>query len=486
MTDDPSLAPLAQSDAAPAGRQRRPTAAPWSGRESERASRAATLEAVAALRLAMRGRFVSLAVVGVLLFTVAPLPDVLWFHGLLVVFGFLGWLQYRLHRDAGTWTGGHTFVDNSLIAADFALLTFTILYPNPLSVAAAQAPIQLFLNGSNVIYFFIILGSLVLSATPRRVMVGGALAAAAWSTGFLIIALRPDSVTILNTDVPARIGVYDDAARAILTDPRWVDIMMLPQQVVVIVLVAWILSIAVGRSRRLLVRQAEAARQRANLARYFPPTVADRLARREGGLGAVSVQPVAVLFADVVGFTALSEREPPERVVDMLRELHRRLADAVFAHDGTLDKFLGDGVMATFGTPDARDDDAARALACGRAMLDAVADWNRQRAGRGEAPVRLSVGLHCGPAVLGDIGSERRLELAVVGDVVNVAARLEATTRGHDTALLASDALVSTAVDCAGERARRDLEPVGPLALDGRADGVAAWKLVAGEERAAA
>ncbi|MEQ9350467.1 MAG: adenylate/guanylate cyclase domain-containing protein, partial [Alphaproteobacteria bacterium] len=387
MTDDPSRASL--TDAVPAAGRGLPPAAPWSGREGLRAGHAVTLDSVAALRLAMRGRFISLAVVAVLLFTVAPAPDVFWFHGLLLVFGLLGWLQYRLHR-----LGGHRLLDTGLMAADFTLLTFTLLFPNPLSASAVGAPIQLWLNGSNVIYFFIILGSLVFSATPRRVMIGGVLAAAAWSAGFLMIALRPDSVTILNTDVPMRIGVYDDAARAIITDPHWVDIMMLPQQVVVIVLVAWILSIAVGRSRRLLVRQAEAARQRANLARYFPPTVADRLARRDDGLGAVSVQPVAVLFADVVGFTALSERQPPEQVVAMLRELHRRLADAIFAHDGTLDKFLGDGVMATFGTPETRDGDAARALDCGRAMLREVDDWNRQRTAEGVDAVRLSVGLH--------------------------------------------------------------------------------------------
>ena len=163
----------------------------------------------------------------------------------------------------------------------------------------------------------------------------------------------------------------------------------------------------------------------------------------------------------------------------MLRELHRRLADAIFAHDGTLDKFLGDGVMATFGTPETGGDDAARALACGRAMLQAVADWNRQRTAASAKPVRLSVGLHYGPAVLGDIGSERRLELAVVGDVVNVAARLEAMTRRHDTALLASDDLVKAAVRSDGEQVRRDLEEVPPLALDGRADRVTAWRLVA-------
>jgi adenylate cyclase len=115
----------------------------------------------------------------------------------------------------------------------------------------------------------------------------------------------------------------------------------------------------VHRARRLVAAQAESERARGNLARYFSPNVVDQLARVEEPLGPVRVQPAAVLFADIVGFTAASERQSPEQTIALLREVHHRMADAVFDHGGTLDKYIGDAVMATFGTPHPATDDAA-------------------------------------------------------------------------------------------------------------------------------
>ena len=101
----------------------------------------------------------------------------------------------------------------------------------------------------------------------------------------------------------------------------------------------------------------------------------------------------------------------------------------MFRHNGTLDKFMGDGLMATFGTPVAGPEDAANALTCACAMADAVREWNEERALGGEPEVRSSFGLHFGPAVLGDVGDENRMEFAVIGNTVNVASRVEALTR---------------------------------------------------------
>src|SRR5690606_37992761 len=130
-------------------------------------------------------------------------------------------------------------------------------------------------------------------------------------------------------------------------------------------------------------------------------------------------------------------------VIAFLRGLHARLEAAVFEHEGTLDKFLGDGVMATFGTPEPGPRDAVNALAAGRAMLATIADWNVERQAAGEPPVRLSIGIHYGEAVLGNIGTDRRLEFAVLGDVVNVASRLETLTRKLGCRLAASAELIA-------------------------------------------
>src|SRR3546814_15616803 len=106
----------------------------------------------------------------------------------------------------------------------------------------------------------------------------------------------------------------------------------------------------------------------------------------------------------------MTESASPPTVIALLRGLHARLETAVFEHEGTLDKFLGDGVMATFGTPEPGPRDAANALAAGRAMLRTVEEWNRERIAAGEPPIQLSIGIHYGEVVLGHIGSERRLE----------------------------------------------------------------------------
>ena len=95
----------------------------------------------------------------------------------------------------------------------------------------------------------------------------------------------------------------------------------------------------------------------------------------------------------------------------MLREFHGRIAQTVFEFDGTLDKFLGDGVMVTFGTPDTRADDAVRALDCARAIIHTISDWNAVRTARGEPTIKVGVGLHFGSVVLGDVGDENRLEI---------------------------------------------------------------------------
>jgi adenylate cyclase len=252
--------------------------------------------------------------------------------------------------------------------------------------------------------------------------------------------------------------------------------------VVVLLLVATILAAGVWRSRRLVLRQAVAARERANLARYFAPTMVDRLAHADQPLGAVRAQPVAVLFADIAGFTRLAEQAAPEQVIALLRGLHARLEAAVFEHRGTLDKYLGDGIMATFGTPEAAPDDAANALAAARAMLASIDAWNRERAARGEPPLRLSIGLHYGQVVLGDVGSARRLEFAVIGDAVNVASRLEELTRALDARLVVSDALVEQVQAGGGQRpgALAGLERAAPRALRGRSAPVALWMLRAG------
>ena len=130
-----------------------------------------------------------------------------------------------------------------------------------------------------------------------------------------------------------------------------------------------------------------AERARNNLSRYFSPNIVELLAAQDEPLGTVRRETVAVLFADIVGFTRMAEAMPPEAVVAMLREFHARMTAQIFACGGTVDKYIGDAIFAVFGVPTASANDAANALACAEKMLDALESWNvdRERAAEGRS-----------------------------------------------------------------------------------------------------
>ena len=134
---------------------------------------------------------------------------------------------------------------------------------------------------------------------------------------------------------------------------------------------------------------------------------------------------VTVLFCDVRGFTSLSERLAPEEVVTLLNAFYTLMIDTTFKHDGTLDKFLGDGVMAIFGAPIFHPDHCLRALRTALAMQAGIRELSARRVAEGKAPLRVGIGVNAGSAVAGSVGTEARMEYTVIGDSVNVAARLE-------------------------------------------------------------
>jgi adenylate cyclase len=296
-------------------------------------------------------------------------------------------------------------------------------------------------------------------------------AAIAWSAGMLWVLAQPGSFTVLGRDLLESGSVSD--LTAVLLDPDYISLEIWMQQVIIALVVACILAVAVWRSRRLALRQAVLARERANLARYFSQARAEQLARSAEPIGAVRQQPVAVLFADIVGFTRLCEGLPPAEVIALLRAFHRRMADAVFAHDGTLEKYIGDALMATFGTPRTSETDARDAIACSQTMLATIATWNEERRARGELPIRIGIGIHYGEVVLGDIGDARCMEFAVLGDTVNVAKHLETLCRQFEAAMVVSGDLIARARGTAADEVLARFVPAEPQRLNGRQDPLA-------------
>lgn len=191
-------------------------------------------------------------------------------------------------------------------------------------------------------------------------------------------------------------------------------------------------------------RLREIARERANLARFFSPQLVDQLVAIDEPLSVARSQPVAVLFVDMIGFTTYCARLSPHAVIEMLRELLALLSSSVFAHGGSIDKFLGDGLMAVFGAPRASEADASNAARCAIDILERVDGWNSRRERPADDAIRVAIGIHYGEVVQGDVGSDQRLEFTVVGDTVNVASRVEAYCRTLDAAVLVTGAFVAS------------------------------------------
>jgi adenylate cyclase len=230
---------------------------------------------------------------------------------------------------------------------------------------------------------------------------------------------------------------------------------------------------------REIERLHEAAeRARSNLARYFSPNIVDMLAAQDEPLGAVRRQTVAVLFVDIVGFTRMAEAMPPEAVVTLLRQFHQRMTAQIFACGGTVEKYIGDAIMAVFGVPTPSDNDAANALICADMMLDGLERWNVERTQAGEMTLAIGIGLNYGPAVLGDVGSEHSMSFTVIGDTVNTASRLQGLTRTLKTPLVVGGPLVDAIRAGSSETAAAlvsQLQDQGEQTLRGRVGAVRVW-----------
>ena len=210
---------------------------------------------------------------------------------------------------------------------------------------------------------------------------------------------------------------------------------------VMLTLVGLTTALAMLRSRRLLMRAVSETPGRANLARFLPSEIAPLVGEsdistwRQGRR-----QQATILFVDIRGFTAYAEGMDPARLSIFISSFRRRVTHAAGAFGGVVDKFIGDGALLVFGIPNPQSDDCTRAVACAQELLVLLDQWNAKRGF--DPPIRIGIGIHTGEVYCGLIGDDKRIEFTVLGDVVNVAAKIEQATKRFNTALLASEIVV--------------------------------------------
>jgi adenylate cyclase len=201
-------------------------------------------------------------------------------------------------------------------------------------------------------------------------------------------------------------------------------------------------------SRRVIERQA--------LERFLSSAIVEKILANpdQVHLGGEN-QTATILFADIRGFTRMSEHMEPQRIVELLNEYFSEMTDLIFDNGGTLDKYLGDGIMALFGAPLPKPDDARRSVKTAAEMQRALAQLNRQWEARGQQPLKIGIGVNTGPVTAGNIGSSKRMDYTVIGDAVNLASRLCANAAAGQ--ILISE---STFQQIGGDFPAQRLEPI--------------------------
>ena len=411
------------------------------------------------IQLAVRARWIALPIIAVFIVFLNPVWSVLYYHGILALLCLNGWFISRVGKV------GKSRLELFLIFLDLLIMTFGLVVPNPFD--GRELPVAMQYRFDNFQYFFVILAAGTMAYSWRTVIAIGTWTATMWLSALALVWWFSSPVPGLSEAVNAAVGFNPELVE--FFDPNSFVVQLRIQEAVVFVLVAVTLGFSVRRFNALLMSNASLERERANLSRYFSPNVVDQLSQNDEPLKQVRSEHVAVLFIDIVGFTSLSAGMNPHAVIDLLREFHGRMEREVFRHHGTLDKYLGDGLMATFGTPVAGRQDATNALACAQAMQESLTNWNKEQARQGKTEIHAGIGIHYGEALLGDIGANR-LEYAVLGMTVNIASRLEKLTRPLAARIAVSEALADqvrverTGLDLLEGAARHSSQEVRGLA----------------------
>ena len=342
------------------------------------------------------------------------------------------------------WVAGVGIV-TALMAATFPAIVSVVLWRGLIP----PAPVALLVKLPVAAVGISVLATMTLTLRPLYVVIAG-IGVALTLVAFLWMAMLDPATVVATGSTEPYVGPAISRSRVVFE--------------LVFVTIATAGAAFAARIARQTVSEAAALQRSTDqLSRYFSPDIAAGI--RDGGEAFVQggrEQDVVVLFSDIAGYTRLCAGLSPSQALGLLSEYQEYMVAEIFSAGGTLDKFIGDGIMATFGTPVAVPDAADRAVQAARGMTAALERLNAVRVARGEPPLAQRIGIHAGPAVVGNVGTSQRLEFSVIGDAVNVANRIEAACKKTGRAVMMSAAVVSRL------QAAADIERLGEIALDGQ------------------
>jgi class 3 adenylate cyclase len=414
------------------------------------------------LKLAIIGRTVALVLLGgYVAWSRARDPaHVIDYLILLSVFVVLGLAHYSLigSRFDKRW------LKYGFITLDIAIVS-ALVATQPLYASAADLPSVMLFRAPVFPFYFVILGLAAFSFSPGMVLWTGTAGALGWLAAYLYSASGVERLRNWN-DIPA--NPTAEEVMAVLLDPNFGGFGGRIQEAVLLVVVASLIAVVMWRARSTLRRQLEAERDRATLTgifgRFVPRAVVNAMVAGRGALAPVE-REATVLFADIAGFTGMTERAGAVRTVEILNAYFDEATRIIGAHNGVVTQFQGDAVLATFNVPVEDAAHAQNAVAAARAMLACVAE----RAFAGER-IRVRIGINTGSLVAGNVGGGGRQSYTVHGDTVNLAARLEALCKEHNSPLLLS-AATAKALPAA------ELFSVGSIAVRGLAEPVTVFSI---------
>jgi len=280
-------------------------------------------------------------------------------------------------------------------------------------------PAAFYLKAPTLLYVFIFIALRALRFEARYVLLAGLVGALGWlALVFYAIMVDPTD------DMITRDYVRYMTSATVLLGAEF-------DKVISILVATLILALAIVRARRLLVRSLTESAAARDLSRFFAPEIARQITASEHRIhpGEGEMRDAAILYCDVRGFTRLANRLSPGEVMRLLSEYEARMVAVIQRHGGSIDKFLGDGIMATFGAALKTETYAADALRAVEELARAAAAWAAEREAAHQPPLEIGFAVAVGPVVFGAVGDETRLEYTVIGASANLAAKLEKHTK---------------------------------------------------------